>query len=92
MTVTLITLPFVSNQTVAQSGGSLPDGGREVNVTFLATAEANKTTVKCTVTNRTQSSHFDTANALLLVQGKWFNKNDYYVIFKFISRSPCWCE
>ena len=55
-------------------GGPLPGGEAEQNITFLAKAEANQTTVLCRVNEVTQPGNSDTADALLLIQGGWFTE------------------
>ena len=67
--VSLFLLPTGVDRTVVQDGGELPEGRSEVNVTFLATEEVNETTARCSVTNE-QTNQADTAEALLLIQGK----------------------
>ena len=68
---TEVTINFrvTPSRMLVQSSFVLPDGGIEVNVTFLATADANETIVECEVEELAPSGNSDTAEALLLVQG-----------------------
>ena len=42
ITISFVILLLDVNQMALQDGGLLPDGGKEIYITFLATAEANE--------------------------------------------------